>query len=53
MTVGELIEKLQAFPEDMEVVQDWDDGYSTLITNDVELGNKYYNKNNKEVVIIK
>lgn len=53
MKVEELIEKLQKYPKDLEVVVGWDNGYSMFITNDIELGNKYYNKNNKEVVIIK
>lgn len=52
MTVEELIKELGNFPKDMEVVLDYDDGYSTGAIFEVEIGNKYHNEDYKKVVIL-
>lgn len=52
MTVAELIEALKNFPQDMEVVCDYDSGYSTGSIDIIKIGNKYYDEDCEEVVIL-
>ena len=51
MKVKELIEELEKFDENMKVVCDVDDGYTTLDIDGVYKGNEFYN-DDEEVVII-
>lgn len=51
MTVKQLIENLQQFPEDMEVLIDWDD--IDIIKQVTWTHSNYpYNKPDKEVVLL-
>ena len=52
MTVAELIEALKNFPQDMEVVYDYDGGYSTGSIDEIKIGNKYYDEDYEKVVIL-
>lgn len=52
MKVTELIEQLKKFPQDMEVVYDYDGGYSTGSIDEIKIGNKYYDEDYEKVVIL-
>lgn len=52
MTVKELIEELKKFDENMKVVYDVDNGYTTFDIDGVHKGNEFYNDDEEEVVII-
>lgn len=52
MKVKELIEELKKFDENMEVVYDYDGAYSTCSIFQIYIANKYYDKYEKEVVVL-
>ena len=52
MNVKELIEILKEFPEDMEVVYDYDSKCSTCTIYEVYIGNEFHDKDNKKVVVL-
>lgn len=52
MTTKQLIEILNKMPPDMEVVTDYDDGYSTGSIFKVEIGAEYHDDDFQDVVII-
>ena len=52
MKVKELIEELKKFDENIEVVYDYDGAYSTCSIDEVLMGNEYYQKDRKKVVIL-
>ena len=53
MLVKELIENLQAFPEDMEVCVDSDDGYCNYEIYEIIIANKWYEEDYEKVVVLK
>lgn len=52
MLVSELIKKLEKLPQDMEVVYDYDGGYSTLPIDTVTVEHEFYDIDNDKVVVI-
>lgn len=52
MTVSELIEQLKLMPQDMMVVYDYDDRYSTGWVKEVSIHNEYYNEDCDKVVVL-
>lgn len=52
MKVKELIEELKKFDENMKVVYDVDNGYTTFGIDEVIKGNEFYNDDEEEVVVI-
>lgn len=52
MLVSELIKKLEKLPQDMEVVYDYDGGYSTLSIDKVTIEHEYYDTDRNKVAVI-
>lgn len=52
MTVAELIEELKKHDENMEVVCDYDGGYSTCGIYEVYIGHRFHNPDNEKVIVI-
>lgn len=52
MKVKELIKELERFDGELEVQYDYDMQHSTISIDDVFAGNKNYNKEEKQIVVI-